>query len=334
MWRGSGEAAGAEVEVMRGDVSEEGEMREVVRRVEERYGELHGVLHAAGVTSGTSVFNPITEIRKSDVELQFQPKVYGLYVLERVLEGRELDFCLLFSSNASILGGLGFVAYAASNGFMDAFAIHQRKASDTYWVSATWDHWPEETKQYTGFQTSMDQYTMTRDESVEAFRRAVTMTTEPHLIVSTGDLHERLSVWINRDFLDQESAGEKQVASYPRPDVQSNFVAPRNETEQVIANEWKQILGIEQVGINDNFFELGGHSLLATKLIARLRNTFNVDLPLTKFFESPTVTGMAQAVSSMQETTEDDESLEVLERLAGLSEEEAEAELNKRTNPD
>jgi acyl carrier protein len=81
----------------------------------------------------------------------------------------------------------------------------------------------------------------------------------------------------------------------PAPDARAElrpYVAPRNELEQQVADLWAEVLRVDRVGIHDNFFELGGHSLLATQLVARVRSTFDVELPLRKLFEQPTVEGM------------------------------------------
>jgi acyl carrier protein len=83
--------------------------------------------------------------------------------------------------------------------------------------------------------------------------------------------------------------------SLPAPDARAElrpYVAPRDELEQQIADLWAEVLRVDRVGIHDNFFELGGHSLLATQLVARVRSTFDVELPLRKLFEQPTVEGM------------------------------------------
>jgi amino acid adenylation domain-containing protein/thioester reductase-like protein len=67
------------------------------------------------------------------------------------------------------------------------------------------------------------------------------------------------------------------------------YVAPRTETETILAEIWQQVLGIEQVGVEDDFFELGGHSLLATQLAFAVQNKLRTQFPVKAVFEKPTV---------------------------------------------
>jgi amino acid adenylation domain-containing protein len=73
-------------------------------------------------------------------------------------------------------------------------------------------------------------------------------------------------------------------------------VAPRTPAEETVARLWSELLGVERVGVHDNFFDLGGHSLLTTQLASRLRDAFQLEVPLQAFFEEPTVAGLAQSI--------------------------------------
>jgi thioester reductase-like protein len=73
------------------------------------------------------------------------------------------------------------------------------------------------------------------------------------------------------------------------------YVAPRTSTETELAGIWRELLGLERIGIHDDFFALGGHSLLAAKALARVRSRFQVELSLRELFLHPTIAGVAQA---------------------------------------
>ncbi|MFM9435110.1 amino acid adenylation domain-containing protein/thioester reductase-like protein [Janthinobacterium sp. CG_23.3] len=75
-------------------------------------------------------------------------------------------------------------------------------------------------------------------------------------------------------------------------------IAPRTETERVLAALWSELLGVERVGAEDNFFDLGGHSLLTTQVIARVRDLFKLNLPLSILFQQPTVAALAQVIDA------------------------------------
>ncbi|MEH1828685.1 MAG: amino acid adenylation domain-containing protein [Nostoc sp.] len=95
--------------------------------------------------------------------------------------------------------------------------------------------------------------------------------------------------------------GKVDRRALPMPDTISfnnqDYVAPRSQVEELLAHIWAKVLGKEQVGVHDNFFELGGHSLLATQLTSRIRDTFQIDLPVRNLFETPTVEQLAKYIS-------------------------------------
>jgi amino acid adenylation domain-containing protein len=108
--------------------------------------------------------------------------------------------------------------------------------------------------------------------------------------------------------LDRRALPEPRTPETPA----SKFVAPRTATESALAAIWVDVLGVPQVGVHDGFFELGGHSLLATKVLARLRQALDVELPLRAFFERPTVEGLAVAIAQERAALADQAALERL----------------------
>jgi acyl carrier protein len=93
-------------------------------------------------------------------------------------------------------------------------------------------------------------------------------------------------------------------------------VAPRNAIEQALADMWQTLLGIDEVGVEDNFFRLGGHSLLATQLTSRVRDTFQVALPVRSLFEAPTVAALAKRIVQALAEQLDHAALAELEQLS------------------
>ncbi len=95
--------------------------------------------------------------------------------------------------------------------------------------------------------------------------------------------------------------GKLDIRALPKPDfsnvnMQAEFIAPRNEDEKKMAEIWKELLNIGQVGVTNSFFDLGGHSLIATQLMSRIRQNFGVELELRALFESPTISGLVHHV--------------------------------------
>jgi acyl carrier protein len=132
--------------------------------------------------------------------------------------------------------------------------------------------------------------------------------------------------------------GKVDRRALPVPDtalleLKSNYVAPRNSVEEVLAAIWAEVFEIEQVGIYDDFFELGGNSLLATQIVSRVQETLQVDLPLRSFFETSTVADLAALIlRDPSEGVKVERTAQLLLSLAQLSEEEIEEMITEQTS--
>lgn len=102
------------------------------------------------------------------------------------------------------------------------------------------------------------------------------------------------------------------------------YVAPADSTEEKLAAIWAEVLRVERVGTQDRFLSLGGDSILAAKILARVRNTFQVDISFVRFFESPTVASQAVVIREGEalETADTEEMAQLLDELQNLSDEE------------
>jgi amino acid adenylation domain-containing protein len=102
--------------------------------------------------------------------------------------------------------------------------------------------------------------------------------------------------------------GKVDRQALPIPDLGASssdrFTPPQTPTQTQLAQLWTEILNLPEVGIYNNFFELGGHSLLATQVMSRLRSIFNVELPLRRLFESPTIAELATLVDDLLDREE------------------------------
>jgi amino acid adenylation domain-containing protein len=90
--------------------------------------------------------------------------------------------------------------------------------------------------------------------------------------------------------------GKVDRAALPSPRLNGDKVAPESDLEKQLMKIWLSVLPVESLCVNDNFFEIGGHSLLATKLIGKVRTHFDVSIPITALFESPTIRSCAKVL--------------------------------------
>jgi acyl carrier protein len=99
--------------------------------------------------------------------------------------------------------------------------------------------------------------------------------------------------WVALTELPLTGSGKVDRKGLPAPELSDHggntYVAPRTETEALLAEIWQELLGVERVGIHDNFFELGGHSLLAMQLVSMVRSRLQIELTIREVFDLGTI---------------------------------------------
>ena len=138
----------------------------------------------------------------------------------------------------------------------------------------------------------------------------------PSAFVGLDTLPLTLNGKINRPLLPKPDGS--------RPVLDTPFVAPKNAIEERLANIWAELLKIEKIGIHDNFFDLGGHSLAAFRVISRVIQTFQLELPVKALFDAPTLAEMAAIIEQNQaKWANETELTQLLREVEAMSEEEA-----------
>jgi acyl carrier protein len=119
---------------------------------------------------------------------------------------------------------------------------------------------------------------------------------------------------------------------FSRTSITSEYKPPESELEIRLCKICSELLNIDRVGVSDNFFELGGHSLLATQFLSRIRDEFNVEIPVRFLFENPTVEGIASQINQLKKEEESDAErlARLFARINELSDEEVRALLEEK----
>lgn len=299
------EAKGVEFEVVAGDVARVDDVRRAVDRARERFGALHGVLHAAGVPGmGMMQFKTV-----DGMDRVLAPKVSGTLAIAEAVGDAPLDFLVLFSSVAAWTGALGQADYSAANSFLDAFAhsgaMPQARVVSIGWGEWTWNGWKEGLEGYEPVLREF--YTHHRDVfgiGFDAGWRCLVQAlarTEAHLVVNTQDFATSLAGSRSYTIRDIQAGARKGRGDsrHPRPELSTPYVGPSKEAETIIAEIWGEWLGIDQVGILDNFFDLGGNSLIGVGVVDAVRRALELDhLPAHLLYQAPTVAALAEAAQS------------------------------------
>ncbi|MEU4176680.1 amino acid adenylation domain-containing protein [Streptomyces sp. NPDC026589] len=287
---------GGRVETMTCDVADAVALGAVLDRVEESFGPVAGVVHAAGDISSAAGFSPLGDIMAGGLEaglaLQGSAKVHGTRALERVLAGRSLDFCVLMSSNAALLAGPGLSLYAPVNAYQHGAAQRVERPGPTPWISIGWDGWRLPTDaEGPGPGGSLDRYALSGEEAFDALCRSVRAGL-PSVYVSRGSLADRYRRWVTDHGGDGSSSDPEATDTAPVPSA-----AP-GDVLGALRQVWTQLAGGPEPAPDEDLFGLGGTSLTLMRLRARVRDLTGVDVPLAALMDRPTLASTAALVAA------------------------------------
>ena len=272
--------------VLKADFNDAAQVALAVDTAIAHFGRIDLAVHGAARID-PAAFASAAETGPSVVEAQFSPKLRGLFHLMKALRGREPRRWILHSSISAVLGGLGLGVYTGANAMLDMIAL----AGGENWLSIEWDAWDN-----AGEAGSPGMpVPIYPPEGEEVFLRLLgSKIAGSRAIVVVNDLTSRFNAWVRHAEAGPEKAsgGER----HPRPNLATPFVEPSTPTERGLAEIWGAQLGIDGIGVHDRFFDLGGHSLLAVQVASEIRDRFEIEVPVLKLFQAPTVAELAQLI--------------------------------------
>ncbi|TMC17447.1 MAG: SDR family NAD(P)-dependent oxidoreductase, partial [Chloroflexi bacterium] len=301
-------SSGIHLDYQQADVSDGPAGHALIGRVQERYGRLDGIIHAAGVLRDSLLLNK----RPEEVRAVLAPKVLGVEVLDEASREIPLDFFILCSSISAVMGNVGQADYAAANAYLDAFA-HTRQAQvlegsrQGTTVSINWPLWEEG-----GMQIGDEAIQMMRERlGAEVMGTETGMKTlyqaldwrQAQVIVLHGQVERIKQRWLHRSpklprgaipvksttHLGHEGQQEQVGGDMPLE------VVPRDALCKTLTQRVSRLLKVqvEEIDAATDLSEYGFDSITFTELANSLNQTYHLDLTPPLLFEHSSIERLA-----------------------------------------
>lgn len=284
------EENGSQVTCYSEDITNTSNMRRILNTLREKYGRINGIIHGAGIAGDGFIFSKKYETFKKVL----LPKVHGTWILNHLTQSDNLDFFIMFSSEASILGLPGQGDYTAANSYMDSFSEYRNKKGYKT-LAINWPIWNE-----TGMSVDngVDMNTIFKSistkQGIETFEELLKRNIA-RVIVGEWNYNEEILNILQTNLSLEVKKKMKVLKEHAQPDKnkEKKSISVRlkgredgsySETEKMIAQAWAEVLGFEELNIYDSFYELGGDSLLAFKLVNNISKLLNRDINIAEIF--------------------------------------------------
>ena len=259
------EAKGSEVFIYSLDVTDYDAVNKILCELRDKYGKISGIIHSAGIIKDALI--------KNKDEAQFKNilgvKMEGTWILDKLTEQDELEFFVVFSSIASLLGGVGKGDYVAGNAYLDAYAAYRNKKGKRT-LSISWPVWKDagmavdNYANYDGIFKSIE-----IKKAIRCFDKIWNKNINKVIIGSINNKKYRLKnipitnlrsikiVYLKMEEQQKRAVGVK---------LEGRKDKEYSELEQKLGNVWSDILGLDVIHIDDDFFRIGGNSILAIQM--------------------------------------------------------------------
>lgn len=299
------QATGAKIIITQADVSQKDQLAAVLTDIQQNHPPLRGVIHAAGVLDD-GILQQLTPERSHRV---MNPKVTGAWNLHQLTQNIPLDYFIMFSSAASLLGSPGQANHVAANTFLDALAQYRRHQGLPA-LSINWGVWSDigaAAKRGVAEQMSLRGISeITPDQGIDILEFLVTQSSVQVGVIPINWselLKQKLSSPFFADFYQSTpNTTQQNQTSQLIPHIQSLGIKERiSYLRKYLQTEVSEVLGASSSQLPDvqlGFFDMGMDSLMMVELRSRLETSLQQTIPSTVLFEHPTINALAEYIAT------------------------------------
>ncbi|WP_316173210.1 beta-ketoacyl reductase, partial [Bradyrhizobium sp. SZCCHNRI2049] len=287
------EALGSQVLYVQADVCDHTRLSEGLAAAEARFGAVHGVIHAAGLSGGGSVF----EKDRERFRQVLAPKIDGTLVLDEVLRGKALDFVCYFSSSAAILGDFGSCDYAVGNRFLMAHAQYGGGQRHSKRIVINWGLWAdggmgfgsaERTRMYL---KSSGQRALEAGEGAAVFERLLGEVATQHLVLAGQPSRVHQFLGIGHGTTARQPARFHSAAADPGRRAELKGLSVSQCVAWDLKEHASRLLKVprDRLDVDENLAEFGFDSISLAKFAGALSGHYGIPISPALFFSHPTL---------------------------------------------
>ncbi|UNK15975.1 SDR family NAD(P)-dependent oxidoreductase [Paenibacillus sp. N3/727] len=328
------EDAGAQIEVIQADVSNNEQLDKAIKSLRERHGRIAGIVHAAGVSEG----NLMSRLSAEELRSVIASKTTGTWLLDHLTRQDKPDFLVLFSSAITLVGGIGSGPYTTGNAYLDGYSAYRNRL-DLRTLTINWPAWKQTEKDEADeVDESKEMFClMSQEDGIRAFQELLQASEAAHVrqavvgrwnrgshLFALGELlpfrqSEQVQQALTRS-MPTDKTHAKADHRHSVGTAQGTFAASNiwptthSEIEEEVTEVWKQVLGYEELDVHANFFEIGGDSILITRVHHYIDEEFPGLTTVADMFSYPTIARITDYLYAVV-TNKEDEDTSLLESI-------------------
>jgi acyl transferase domain-containing protein/enoyl-CoA hydratase/carnithine racemase/acyl carrier protein len=311
------------------DLSNHFNLEKVIIDIIRREGKIDGILHSAGVTNDSYIIKKNIE----GINKVLGPKIFGTINLDEITKDIDLDFFLLFSSQAAVFGNIGQADYAYANGFMNGFAHYRQKLvldgeRKGKTISINWPYWASGGMQVNdekidSIKNELGLVPVTNQQALEMFEN----------LGSVSDVNIMLARGLISKILENLNNAVKSDSEVSKPDPLGviNTDEKRNKITEILIENIAEVTGVpkQKITLEKSFEEYGIESIMIVSLNKILEKSFK-GLPKTLFFEYKNLNELLEYLLNNHSITNNEKEESSIKQNKTIREEEWQGKANIR----